>query len=188
MKPMSAGTATVGTAAVPYEASRLTVAVDVGFEDFQERFERAVPRLDAARFDELRREGATWETVGQVTASAAPHDFLIYWRLDATPLMGLAGHHRRCVEYLMGNHMIAERMFRHDPAVLLYAPLRLAIHDDADGRAHLAIDQPSAQFASFGDLSITQVGLELDQKLAALLTHLRAPIPDALAPTTAASG
>jgi hypothetical protein len=29
--------------------------------------------------------------------------------------------------YLMGNHAIVEQMFRHDPRVLLYAPLRTVI-------------------------------------------------------------
>jgi len=30
--------------------------------------------------------------------------------------MGAAGDSADCVAYLMGNHVTAERMFRHDPA------------------------------------------------------------------------
>ena len=41
--------------------------------------------------------------------------------------MGLAGDGARCVEYLMGNHTIAQKMYRYNPAILLYAPLRTAI-------------------------------------------------------------
>jgi uncharacterized protein (DUF302 family) len=81
----------------------------------------------------------------------------------------------------MGNHTIAERMYRHDPGIILYAPLRTAIHEDADGTAWFSVDQPSTRFASFGDPAITTVGLELDHKLAALLEHLGAPVPPALA-------
>jgi uncharacterized protein (DUF302 family) len=80
----------------------------------------------------------------------------------------------------MGNHTIAERMYRHDPAVMLYAPLRTLIHEDTDGATWFTIDQPSTRFRSFGDPAITQVGLELDHKLTALLEHLGAPVPPAL--------
>jgi hypothetical protein len=38
--------------------------------------------------------------------------------------MSLAGDPARCTAYLMGNHTIAEQMYRHDPSVMLYAPLR----------------------------------------------------------------
>jgi hypothetical protein len=44
-----------------------------------------------------------------------------------------------------------------------------------------AIDQPSTVFDSFGTPEITEVGYELDKKLAGLLTTLAAPVPDVLA-------
>ena len=59
-------------------------------------------------------------------------------------------------------------MFHHDPAVMLYAPLRTAIYQDAQGRTRFSVDQPSTQFTSFGNPEITKVGFELDGKLAAL--------------------
>jgi len=52
--------------------------------------------------------------------SSAPHGFLTYWSIDTQPMMSLAGATARCVEYLMGNATIAERMFRHDPTVMMY--------------------------------------------------------------------
>ena len=44
-----------------------------------------------------------------------PHGFFIFWRTDMTPVMSLAGDSGQCAAYLMGNHIFAERMFRHDP-------------------------------------------------------------------------
>jgi len=44
------------------------------------------------------------------------------------PVMRMAGHERRAITYLMGNNVIAETMFRHDPGIILYAPLRTAIY------------------------------------------------------------
>jgi hypothetical protein len=159
---------------------RLTVAVDAPFDDVRGRYEALVPRFDMERFEALRTAGADWDTVVRETSELATHDFLIYWSFDATAVMGLAGDQWRCVEYLMGNHTIAERMYRHDPAIVLYAPLRTAIFADAEGTTQFAIDQPSTHFASFGTPPITEVGIELDRKVAALLELLDAPIPVAL--------
>ena len=80
----------------------------------------------------------------------------------------------------MGNHTIAETMYRHDPAILLYAPLRLCLYEDLDGHAHLSIDQPSDQFGSFGHPEIAATGRLLDQKLADLLKGLGFAAPDSL--------
>jgi hypothetical protein len=164
----------------PHEVHRLAIAVGAGFDEFRERYEQSVPSLDSERLAALVHEGADWDTVRRAAAENAPHGFIRYWTTDAGALMRLAGDSARCSSYLMGNHTIAERMYRHDPAVMLYAPLRTAIHEDADGITWFTVDQPSTRFASFGDPAITAVGLELDHKLAALLEHLGAPVPPAL--------
>jgi Domain of unknown function DUF302 len=90
-------------------------------------------------------------------------------------VMSLAGNTTRCTAYLMGNHTIAEQMYRHDPAVMLYVPLRTVIYAGPDDRAFFAADQPSTQVASFGLTPVTQVGIDLDRKLAALLDALDVP-------------
>jgi uncharacterized protein (DUF302 family) len=72
----------------------------------------------------------------------------------------------------MGNHIFAEQMFRHDPAVLIYAPLRVAIYTGHDERTHVAVDQPSTTLGSFANPDIAAVGRLLDEKLAGLLRHL----------------
>jgi hypothetical protein len=43
--------------------------------------------------------------------------------------------------------------------------------------AYFTFDKPSDQFGSFGNPRITAVGVELDQKLAALLEHLKLRAP-----------
>ena len=64
----------------------------------------------------------------------------------------------------MGNHVTAERMFRHDPRAMLYAPLRTVIWEDSSGGAWFTVDQPSRQFGSFGLTEVSSVGVELDRK------------------------
>jgi uncharacterized protein (DUF302 family) len=96
------------------------------------------------------------------------------------PMTRLAGHQQRAITYMMGNNVIAETMFRHDPSIILYAPLRIAIYEDNVGRVHLSIDQPSTKFASFGDARISEVGALLDAKVAELLRLMSLPVPPEL--------
>jgi hypothetical protein len=165
---------------VAHEVHRLEVHVDAPFAEFRAQYEQAVPRFDARRFDELKREGASWDTVVQVTAENAPHDFITYWSSDVSPMMRLAGDRWQCMQYLMGNHTIAQKMFRYDPAVMLYAPLRTAIYEDRSGRVSFTVDQPSKQFASFGNPEIAEIGEDLDRKLGTLLEFLGVAVPPAL--------
>ncbi|GAA3837030.1 hypothetical protein GCM10022226_68810 [Sphaerisporangium flaviroseum] len=166
--------------AVSHEVNRLAIAVGEPFDAFRARYEQAVPEFDAERFARLADDNADWDTVIEATAENAPHDFLIYWSADFGPILRLSGDRWRCVQYLMGNHTIAQRMFHRNPAILLYAPLRTAIYEDAEGETWFTVDQPGTRFSSFGDPEITRVGYLLDQELAALLEYLQVPVPPVL--------
>ena len=156
---------------------RLTVDIDLPFDEFRARYEQAVPAYDLSGLDRF----TTWDDVVEDAARAAPNGFLRYATVDASPGFSIAGHKARSVIYLMGNHTIAETMYGIDPGILLYAPLRTLIYEGLDGRTHFTIDQPSDQFGSFGDPDIAATGQLLDQKLAALLSGLGIPLPDGLA-------
>jgi uncharacterized protein (DUF302 family) len=166
------------TRVVTHQVRRLEIAVDLPFEEFRAGYEKAVPPFDPGHFFDDHGPGRPdWETITRITGQQAPHGFLLYWRNEADAMMRVAGHDRRCTTYLMGNHLVAERMYRHDPGIMLYAPLRVTIYEDHDGRLWLAVDQPSTRFASFGDPEITAVGAELDGKLADLFTTLGIAVP-----------
>ncbi len=154
------------------------LVIDVGdFDDFRARFEDAAPAYDlAARIPQL----SSWDEALKDIDAVAPYGFVRYATIDATPTFSMAGHQARSVIYLMGNHTIAETMYRHDPGILLYAPLRLCLYEDVDGQAHLSIDQPGDQFGSFGDTDIAATGRLLDQKLADLLEGLGFAVRDSL--------
>jgi uncharacterized protein (DUF302 family) len=92
-----------------------------------------------------------------------------YAKIDATPLLSVAGHTTKAIEYLVGNHVIAESMFRFDPKTLLYAPLRMLVYSDDDDNAVFTMDKPSTAFGSLGLAQITTVGEGLDRRVAKLL-------------------
>src|SRR2546429_6107202 len=95
-------------------------------------------------------------------------------------IFAVAGHKAGSVVYLMGNHTIAETMYRHDPGIMLYAPLRTVLYEDLGGGVHFAVDQPSHHFGSFGDPDIAATGRLLDEKLAGLFGALGVAVPDGL--------
>ncbi|MEU9383272.1 hypothetical protein AB0D38_20805 [Streptomyces sp. NPDC048279] len=165
------------TRAPTRSVTRLEIAVEEDYEQFRERYEQAVPPLDYQRTFDLIAHRARWSAVLDLAEDNGPLGFMIYWKFDAQPLFGLAGDHARCTEYLMGNHTIAERMYRHDAGALLYAPLRTTIHESPSGETVFAIDRPSDTVAALGRSEISEVGRELDRKVGTLLRHLGAPVP-----------
>ncbi|HEX3827504.1 MAG TPA: DUF302 domain-containing protein [Sporichthyaceae bacterium] len=157
-----------GAARISHPTMRLDFVAPEPFPSFRDRYEAAVPEVDLAAF----ASDADWAAVRRRTAALAPHAFLRYARLDGGAFFARAGHTTACTTYLMGNHVFAEMMFRHDPGILLYAPLRVVIFEDKHGSTHLAVDQPSTRFATFDNPDIAAVGRMLDERLADLVAVL----------------
>ena len=140
------------TTAVDHSSRRLVVALPQTYDEAREHYESLVPEIDFVRFSEM----ASWR----------------YYRNDITAAMSGSPSLWKTTQYLMGNHTIAERMFRHDPSVMLHAPLRTVLYVDPDGDTKLAVDQPSLLFDSYDRPEIADVGRELDGLLAGLITSL----------------
>jgi uncharacterized protein (DUF302 family) len=150
-------------------ATRLDISTAVPFDAFCTALDAAAPRFQQAAMEEIVNRGGSWDDVLAAVAEYAPNGLMVFASIDATALMTAAGHQTRAIEYLIGNHTIAERMFRHDPLALLYAPLRMLVHSDDSGDAVLSLDQPSTLFGSLGHPAISVVGSELDDKVRHLL-------------------
>ena len=160
--------------------TRLTITLDESYADFRRRFEATVPVLDPQRLADFVRRNASWGEVVADANAAAPLGFFLFWSLDVAPTMSLNGNTAKCCEYLMGNHVIAERAFRVNPMAMLYVPLRIVLFQSAGLPATFVIEQPSSLLSSLGNAEIANVGVDLDKKLANLLEHLNMPLPVAL--------
>jgi hypothetical protein len=167
---------TTQSTAVDHPSRRLVVALRGSYDDVRTRYETLVPQADSARFYQM----ASWQATLDLAEINAPHGFMWYYRMDVTALMASSPSFWQATQYLMGNHTIAERMFRHEPSVMLHAPLRTLIYADPDGDTKLAVDQPSLLFNSYGRPEIASVGLELDALLAELIRLLGAEVPSQL--------
>jgi hypothetical protein len=99
---------------IPHLVNRLDIDTDAAFDDVRHRYESLVPTIDFAKLTDLIEAGDLTR-VQQYTAELAPHSFVNFWTFDPTPMMHLAGPRTRAITYMMGNNVIVETMFRHDP-------------------------------------------------------------------------
>ena len=154
-----------------YRVTRLVFDAGQPYEKFRSRYEAAVPPADPRPGDRLGRH-VRWQDSAADANRSGRHGFVLYWRADMTPEPTGPGELRPCTAYLMGHHALPHQAYFHDPAVMLYAPLRTLIYIDPADRTRLAVDQPSTVYASFADPVITELGRDLDRQLARLLGSL----------------
>jgi uncharacterized protein (DUF302 family) len=152
-----------------HDMTRVDITTGMAYDEFVVALEKAAPPFDRPAMQRIVARGGNWDDVRAAVTENAPNELMIYAKIDATELLGVAGHRTRAIEYLIGNHVIAETMFRHDPKALLYAPLRMLVYSDADGNAIFTMDRPSAAFGSLGIAEVTKVGEGLDRKVVNLL-------------------
>jgi truncated hemoglobin YjbI len=158
---------------ITHEVRRLAVPLRRPYAEAVRVFEETIPVLDRSQFVGL----SNWDAVVAKAEEVMPLGFLRFWSTEVPPYMVGSGFSWDCTEYLMGNHVIAEQMYRYNPTVMMYAPLRLLIQADENGDGVFVIDQPSTLFASFGDPRVAEVGRLLDAKLAGLFTALGVQAP-----------
>ena len=168
---------TTHSTAIDHPSRRLVVALPAAYDAARAHYETLVPEVDFARFAQM----ASWQAVLELAEINAPHGFMRYYRGDVTAAMASSPSFWKATQYLMGNHTIAERMFRHEPSVMLHAPLRTLLYADVDGDTKFAVDQPSLLFASYDNADIAAVGLELDGLVTQLIGLLGGEIPAQLA-------
>ncbi len=78
--------------ATVHRSVRLSIGVDQAYDDFRRRYEEAVPQLDPEKISSLLERGASWRDIVEDAEVRAPFGFFIFWKLDTTPVMSLAGH------------------------------------------------------------------------------------------------
>src|SRR5262249_18332235 len=95
-------------------------------------------------------------------------ELMWFARLEQGPLVSLLGKPKKMVVFLLGNPVLANRMYEANPAIGVYAPLRASIYEDQQGRAHFTYDRPSALLGQFDGAQVRTVAKLLDEKMGAL--------------------
>ena len=135
------------------------------FADVRAALEELVPPLDPT-IPEALRQG----DIGRAKeALKAGPELAIFSARDHGGLLRIAGLACKAVQYEISNPFTATRMTRHRLPAALYAPLRVVIYENEDGRAVFEYDRPSSLFGQFGDERVTAVARELDANLESVL-------------------
>ena len=131
--------------------------------------EARLGKFDPAVLDQLRN-GADLEAVrARLEGMAGPSGFTLFRTSDYGALLRLAGQTKQAVQYQLGNILVAIQMMQHDVRVGLYAPARLLIYEDEEGKTCVEYDKPSSLFGQFGNANMTEVAVMVDRKLEQLL-------------------
>jgi uncharacterized protein (DUF302 family) len=153
-----------------FMVDHVRLTTDKPFEEVTKAFEAQLGKFDG----DIRRAAAasddTEEAKAKIAAMAGPSGFMLFGTSDHGALLRLAGQKRKAIQYVVGNPVFALQMTQHDIRSSLYAPLRVLIYENEDGKTCIEYDKPSSLFGQFGDSRITPTATMLDRKLEALVT------------------
>jgi uncharacterized protein (DUF302 family) len=131
------------------------------FAEVRRKLEGMVPKLDTGIAEALRsgdqKRAKDFEENGP--------KLWIFGERDHGALLQLVGGRRNALQYDIGNPLTASKMTRHQLPAALYAPLRVVLFEDEQGKGIFEYDKPSSFFGQYGDERVTEVGRYLDAAL-----------------------
>ena len=152
-----------------FTVDHVHVATAKTFEDVTTAFEAQLGKFDG----DVRKAATSSEDIeeakAKIAAMAGPSGFMLFGTSDHGALLRLAGQKRKAIQYVVGNPVFALQMTQHDIRASLYAPLRVLIYEDEEGKTCVEYDRPSSLFGQFGDTRIAPTATMLDRKLEALV-------------------
>jgi uncharacterized protein (DUF302 family) len=153
-----------------FMVDHVRLATDKPFEEVTKAFEAQLGKFDG----DVRKAATASEDIeeakAKITAMAGPSGFMLFGTSDHGALLRLAGQKRKAIQYVVGNPVFALQMTQHDIRASLYAPLRVLIYENEDGKTCVEYDRPSSLFGQFGNAGIAPVASMLDRKLEDLVT------------------
>ena len=105
---------------------------------------------------------------------AGRHGLMIIFRANQGAITSLSGRAKRCSLYIVGNPVIANRIFELDLRASLYVPFRVCLYDDGGpAGATISYDRPSSFLAGLGRPELGEIGTLLDRKIDGVVAALR---------------
>jgi len=148
----------------------ITISSERPFAEVRSKLEGTVPMLDIGIAEALgsgdQERAKDYEENGPKLS--------IFGQRDHGALLQISGKRRNAVQYDIGNPLTASKMTRHRLAAALYAPLRVVLFEDEQGKGIIEYDKPSSFFGQYGDERVTEVGRYLDATLETVLRNAAA--------------
>jgi uncharacterized protein (DUF302 family) len=145
------------------------VLADQSFDKVTKLFEEQLGQFDPEVYKLLTESADTDKVRAKIEAMAGPSGFMLFRTSDHGALLRLAGQKKKANQYLVGNPLFAVQRTKHDIRSSLYAPLRVLIYENEDGKTDVEYDKPSSLFGQFRNAQVTEVATMLDQKLEKLV-------------------
>ena len=146
---------------VTIAVEHIKISSQRSFAEVRQRLEDTLPRLDASIVEALRtgdqKRATEYERRGPKLS--------IFEQRDHGSLLETFGSRRNALQYEIGNPLTASTMTRYQLAAALYAPLRVVLFEDDQGKGVFEYDKPSSFFGQYGDDRVTAVGRDLDVEL-----------------------
>jgi uncharacterized protein (DUF302 family) len=162
---MTHATASITSRTIAVEHIR--IVSELPFAEVRRKLEGTVPRLDAGIAEALgsgdQKRAKDYEKSGAKLS--------IFGERDHGALLQIVGNRRNAMQYEIGNPLTASKMTRHQLPAALYAPLRVVLFENEQGRGVFEYDKPSSFFGQYGDERVTEVGRYLDAALEAALRN-----------------
>jgi uncharacterized protein (DUF302 family) len=152
-----------------FVVNHVRVATEKPFEEVAQAFERQLGRFDPEVYKALAASEDAEGVRAKIEAMAGPSGFMLFGTSNHGALLRLAGQKRKAVQYVVGNGLFALQMTQHDIRASLYAPLRVLLYENEEGKTCVEYDRPSSLFGQFGNDRITPTATMLDRKLEALV-------------------
>jgi uncharacterized protein (DUF302 family) len=145
-------------------------------------FEKVIDALEA-RLGSVEN----WRTIGQhlIAANASQEQvaqtinehigtsgFTLFYKVEHSHLLSLVGKTSRAIQYTIGNPLLAIQMTKHMPEAALYAPLRLVVYENEDGRTFVAYDNFVSLLVQYQREEVTRVAQIVEQKLETLVAEV----------------
>jgi len=152
---------------------RIDVISTRSFSEVVATLEKNVPIADmSVILGMLAKRPSAGEIERVISDMVGELGFVVLAKLDQGPLVSLLGRPKKMSLYLIGNPVLANRMYEQHPAVGLYAPLRASVYEDDRGKCHFTYERPSALLEQFNNEEIRMVARMLDQKMETLAERL----------------
>ncbi len=155
----------------PYAAVRREHTLAVAYDRFTRAFESLLGVTRVETLGHVEAMSAA-EARAKLASFVGPLDFSLFQKLDHGALLTtLTGRKTRATTYVFGNALIAVEMTKHAPAVGMYVPLRLFVHETGANETTVSYDVPSAMVAQFGSADANVVARSLDAKVERILAE-----------------
>ena len=154
--------------------TRITVdhvrfVADEPFDQVVKALEKQLGQFNPEVYKSLGAGEDAEKVRAKLEAMVGPSGFMLFRTSDHGSLLRLAGQKKKAIQYLIGNPLFAIQMTQHDIRAGLYAPLRVLIYENENGKTCVEYDKPSSLFGQFGNAKITDVATMLDRKLEQLV-------------------